>query len=116
MGLGSERGTLCDKLDSIFGSRNYLTPLLVGLIWPFLVKLSFSSRLVRETYTDLVSASGLFFFRLRQMAVEAERLSGSRWGRTLLLAHRSMVRARRSMRAADLEDEESLHALSMIAL
>lgn len=116
------------KVNSIVSSHN-LTPLLAGLIWPFLAKLSFSSRLVRETYTDLVRASGLFFFRLRQIALEAEQPStaagtssgnggtgGSRWERALLLVYRGMARTRRSMTTTAVEDEDSLHALSMLAL
>lgn len=117
------------KLNAVFTSQTTLTPLLAGLVWPFLVKLSFGSRLVRETYIDVVHASSLFFFQLRQIAVEAEQLpttgaastsasssgGGSRWERAVRLVYRSVTRARRSM-PTSVEDEDSLHALSLLAL
>ncbi|OWM88371.1 hypothetical protein CDL15_Pgr003783 [Punica granatum] len=117
------------KLNSIFSSQT-LIPLLTGLVWPFLIKLSFGLRLVRETYLDLVRTSSLFFFQLRQIAAEAEHPRGaastsaapgggiggsSRWERALRLVYRTLTRARRSM-PTPVEDEDSLHTLSMLAL
>ncbi|KAK4758295.1 hypothetical protein SAY87_019596 [Trapa incisa] len=122
------------KINALFSSQTS-TPLLAGLIWPFIIKLSFSSRLVRETYLDLVRSSSLFFFQIRQIAVQPDHIqpsrsdgaaavgssvaaaggSGGRWGRALRLVYRSMTRARRSM-PTPVEDEDSLHALSILAL
>ncbi|KAK4789403.1 hypothetical protein SAY86_020722 [Trapa natans] len=128
------------KLNALFTSHN-LTHLLAGLIWPFLIKLSLGTRLVRETYLDLVGSSNLLFFQLRQTAIQAEHIqpSGSdgatsstnaaavgsnftaaggttvRWERALRLVYRSMTRARRLM-PTPVGDEDSLYALSMIAL
>uniref|UniRef100_A0A2N9GGW6 Uncharacterized protein n=1 Tax=Fagus sylvatica TaxID=28930 RepID=A0A2N9GGW6_FAGSY len=54
-----------------------LSPMVTSLVWPFLLKMSFSFRIVRGAYTDLVLASRLFFFQLGQIALNPEPAFGN---------------------------------------
>ena len=106
------------KLNLLASSSQNLSPLVGGLMFPFLVKLLLSLRFVRGAYGDVVYAWRLFFFQLGRSTSENEvgnPANGSRWERAVRLVHGRLTRAARSP-AQTLEDEDSLHTLSMLAL
>lgn len=106
------------KLNFIFGSHG-LSPILAALIWPFLIKLAFSTRLVHQDFNDLVHGSRLFLFQLQQI-VESEARGGAeveaepRWQRAVRLVYRRATQTRAASGSS--EEEDALHTLSMIAL
>ncbi|KAL3737971.1 hypothetical protein ACJRO7_019492 [Eucalyptus globulus] len=115
------------KLKLTLVASHGLAPILAGgLIWPFLLKLSLALQLSRRNnYADVVQASSLFFFQLRQIVVESERpvspAHESRLRRAVRLVCRRMASVWRSVAAAQGsggggDDADSLHTLSMIAL
>ncbi|KAE9459399.1 hypothetical protein C3L33_08684, partial [Rhododendron williamsianum] len=102
------------------------SPLVAGLlVWPFVLRLSFSIRPLHQAYTDLAHASRLFFFQMGQIAfsngsttagpgVGNGDSSRTRWARALRLVYRRFTDARRSPMSDS--DEENLRAVSLIAL
>ncbi|KAK9927558.1 hypothetical protein M0R45_024739 [Rubus argutus] len=113
-------------------SHSLITPVVSGLIWPFVIKLSFSLRLVRRTYTDVIHASRLFFFQMEQIiraidehghADHDERPvaiigtnNNSRLERAVRLVHQTVTNSVRQSSEALQLDEQSIHTLAMIAL
>ncbi|KAK4557851.1 hypothetical protein RGQ29_007561 [Quercus rubra] len=93
-----------------------LNPMVSSLVWPFLLKLSFSFRLVRRAHTDVVHASRLFVFQLGQIFLNPEPTFGNntRLERALRLVFQRVTRTSRSQ--APLVDEDNFHTLSMLAL
>ena len=93
-----------------------LNPMVSSLVWPFLLKLSFSFRLVRRAHTDVVRASRLFVFQLGQIFLNPEPTFGNntRLERALRLVFQRVTRTSRSQ--APLVDEDNFHTLSMLAL
>ncbi|XVF10832.1 hypothetical protein REPUB_Repub07fG0217300 [Reevesia pubescens] len=98
-------------------TQSLFTPLVAGLICPFLLKLSFSLRIVRRVYIDVIYASRLFFFQLSQIAFEADQPApgnGNRWQRALRLVCQMIAYVRRYPAAQS--DEDSFHTLTMLSL
>ncbi|KAL4602478.1 hypothetical protein ACB092_10G055400 [Castanea dentata] len=93
-----------------------LNPIVSSLVWPFLLKLSFSFILVRRAHTDVVHASRLFVFQLGQIFSNPEPTFGNnnRLERALRLVFQRVTRTSRSQ--ALLVDEDNFHILSMLAL
>ncbi|KAK4845035.1 hypothetical protein QYF36_027492 [Acer negundo] len=107
--------------------RTTITPLLATLICPFLLKFSYSFKLIRRAYSDLLYASRLFAFQLQQIAFDTEpplpRLGGngnvnnngsSRWERAMRLVCQRITHVRRSPPTQS--DEDSFHTLTVLAL
>ncbi|XVE57660.1 hypothetical protein DITRI_Ditri04bG0107400 [Diplodiscus trichospermus] len=104
------------KLHLLSPSHSF-TPSVGGLICPFVLKVSFSLRIVRRVYIDVVDASRLFFFQLNQIAFEADQPApgdGDRWQRALRLVCHRITHVRRS--PAGQSDEDSFHTLTMLSL
>ncbi|KAK9716379.1 hypothetical protein RND81_06G229300 [Saponaria officinalis] len=117
------------------------TPLVLSLILPFILRMSCSVRIIRQSYIDLFYSSRLFMFQLTQIVLDDNNNSnnnnnniegsndnrvgsrdisrgGARWDRALRLVSERLIRTRRhlaSMRYDD-DDEVSFHDFSMIAL
>lgn len=111
------------KLKALSTSHSTLmTPLLTGLICPFVLKLSFSFGLVHQTYSDLIHQSRLFFFQLNEIAaadnfdddLQQQQPAATRLQRALRLLQQAVTHQRNSQ-ASEL-DEQSIHDLSMVAL
>ncbi|KAL9405898.1 hypothetical protein Peur_002870 [Populus x canadensis] len=108
------------KLNLLLSKSHTGTSLITCLLCPYVLKLTFSVRLVRQAYTDLLYSSRLFLFQLSQIAFDADdqpaALAGNstRLGRALRLLNQRVTRARRSPTAQD--DEDNFHALSMFSL
>ncbi|KAM1143206.1 hypothetical protein ACFX2I_032071 [Malus domestica] len=110
------------KLKVVTISASHSNAVLTGLIWPFVLKLSFSFRLLYQTYSEFSHASRLFFFQLNQIAVAGldddanhrHRQPVTRLQRALRLL-RHTVTQERQLQALEL-DEQSMHALAMVAL
>ncbi|KAL6178351.1 hypothetical protein ACLB2K_049869 [Fragaria x ananassa] len=118
-------------------SHSLITPIVSGLIWPFVIKVSFNLRSVRRAYADVIHSSRLFFFQLNRIVrafdehdVHADHdepaainnntttssNSNTRMERALRLVRQTVTNGvRRSSEAMQL-DEQSIHALAMIAL
>ncbi|KAL6181312.1 hypothetical protein ACLB2K_047967 [Fragaria x ananassa] len=117
-------------------SHSLITPIVSGLIWPFVIKVSFNLRSVRRAYADVIHSSRLFFFQLNRIVrtfdehdVHADHDEPAAINNTTTSSNRNtrMERAfrlvsqtvtngvRRSSEAIQL-DEQSIHALAMIAL
>ncbi|KAJ9706904.1 hypothetical protein PVL29_002059 [Vitis rotundifolia] len=99
----------------LLSSSHSCSPLVVNLVWPFLIKLSYSFRFVHGAYADVIHASRLFFFQLRQITFDPQQDdlgNGTRLERAIRLVHRRLTRSSRSQ----MDDEDSLHTLSMLAL
>ncbi|KAK2649066.1 hypothetical protein Ddye_016555 [Dipteronia dyeriana] len=101
--------------------RATITPLLATLICPFLLKFSYSFKLIRRGYIDLLHASRLFAFQLQQIAFNTEpplpRMGGnvsSRWERALRLVCQRITHVRRSPPTQS--DEDSFHTLTVVSL
>ncbi|KAI5328369.1 PREDICTED: MANES_02G039300 [Prunus dulcis] len=112
------------KLKSLSTSHSTLiTPLLTGLICPFVLKLSFSFSLVHQTYSDLIHQSRLFFFQLNEIAaadnfdddLQQQRPAATRSLQRALRLLQQAVTHQRNSQASEL-DEHSIHDLSMVAL
>ncbi|KAB2632462.1 hypothetical protein D8674_028709 [Pyrus ussuriensis x Pyrus communis] len=110
------------KLKVVTMSTSHSIAVLTGLIWPFVLKLSFSFRLVHQTSSEIIHAWRLFFFQLNQIAAvdldddanHHHRQPATRLQRTLRLLQRTVTQERQS-EALEL-DEQSIHALTMVAL
>ncbi|KAG2677625.1 hypothetical protein I3843_12G108400 [Carya illinoinensis] len=104
------------KLKLLSATYTTPSPLVTSLVWPFLLKLSFSFGLARRTYIDVVYAARLFFFQLGQIAFDTQPALGhnSRVERALRLVYQRVTHASRSQ-AREL-DADNFHTLSMIAL
>lgn len=105
------------KLGLIAGggqSIQGLAPLLTtALLWPFVLKFTFSFRPIRESCMEMVLALRLFLFQMSQIAFEGDEAAGGpRWQRALRLVFQRLLHVRRPSQS----DEESLIALSMHAL
>ncbi|PON40651.1 hypothetical protein PanWU01x14_295560 [Parasponia andersonii] len=116
-------------------SQRAVRPMVAGLLFPFVLKISLSFTVVRRTYCELMHASSLFFFQLGHIAFDtttttttttttsiitdghdaaaaAASSSSSRFRRALrLVFQRLTLVPQPHQQAAD-----SLHSLSMIAL
>ncbi|XVF13378.1 hypothetical protein REPUB_Repub08aG0203000 [Reevesia pubescens] len=106
------------KLHFLSSSSRF-TPLLAGLICPFVLKVSFSLSIVRRVYIDVIDASRLFFFQLSQIAFQdddqpAPGNGGDRWQRILRLVCQRITHVRRS--PAGQSDEDSFHTLTILSL
>ncbi|KAG6788768.1 hypothetical protein NC652_001708 [Populus alba x Populus x berolinensis] len=107
------------KLNLLLSKSHTGTSLITCLLCPYVLKLTFSVRLVRQAYTDLLYSSRLFLFQLSQIAFDADQPAApagnsTRLGRALRLVYQRVTRARRSPTAQD--DEDNFHALSMFSL
>ncbi|KAM1024555.1 hypothetical protein ACFX13_038551 [Malus domestica] len=108
------------KLKVVTMSTSHSGAVLTGLIWPFVLKLSFSFRLVHQTYSEIIHAWRLFFFQLNQIAaVDLDddanyRQPATRLQRALRLLQQTVTQERQS-EALEL-DEQSIHALTMVTL
>ncbi|TMW99670.1 hypothetical protein EJD97_002159 [Solanum chilense] len=100
-------------------------PLLVSLLWPFILKLAaFSFRPINQVSSDLIYSIRLFSFQMSQITFNTEPHVGpgrggdgggnTRWERAVRLVSERLIHARRSQFSE--ADEESLRELSMIAL
>ncbi|KAL6280036.1 hypothetical protein ACE6H2_016917 [Prunus campanulata] len=112
------------KLKAFSTSHSTLiTPLLTGLICPFVLKLSFSFSLVHQTYYDLIHPSRLFFFQLNQIAaadnfdddLQQQQPAATRFLQRALRLLQLAVAHQRNSQTSEL-DEQSIHDLSMVAL
>ncbi|KAM7491213.1 hypothetical protein LguiA_034134 [Lonicera macranthoides] len=106
------------KLNLIANSQtSFSTPLLATLIGPFLFRLFLNFRPIRRVYNNIIHNWRLFFFQLDQIAFHSDHVpagTGRRFQRAVRLVSDRISQARRP---STLEfDEDSLHALSMIAL
>ncbi|KAL6979745.1 hypothetical protein U1Q18_021400 [Sarracenia purpurea var. burkii] len=92
-------------------------PMVVTLVWPYILKLAVSLRPLRRGYTSVIYGGRLFFFQLAQIASNAEPGVGNRrrWERALRLVCQRIAHARRYSPALE-SDEESFRTLSMLAL
>lgn len=117
------------KLNLITANATHgaISPLVAGLlVWPFVLRLSFSIRPLHQACTDIVRASRLFFFQMGQIAFtsgistagpgigNSNISSRTRWARAVRLVYRRITDARRSPMWDS--DYENLRAVSMIAL
>ncbi|KAI3453472.1 hypothetical protein Pfo_010135 [Paulownia fortunei] len=96
------------KLSLIAAAHHGVTPLVTALLWPFVLKFSFSFRPLHEGCTDMMHALRLFFFQMGQIATNREPSSGGaggvRWQRALRLVFERVIHARRAQSTADGED------------
>ncbi|KAK9275319.1 hypothetical protein L1049_022582 [Liquidambar formosana] len=108
---------LLAKLNLLSTSSQSLSPMVASLVWPFVLKLTFSFRLIRRTYTDVIYSIRLFSFQMGQIAFDTELglRNTTRWERALRLVYERVTNAGRSPSPSQ-SDEDSLHALSMLAL
>nr|DAD47792.1 TPA_asm: hypothetical protein HUJ06_017729 [Nelumbo nucifera] len=99
------------KLNLLAGGHGTINHLLTALVWPFTLQLPFQAYIGRPC-SYLVTASTLFFFRLRRIVFEGDTgTGGRRWERTLRL-----VRERATVTRTLDSDEDSLRALSILSL
>ncbi|KAG6792155.1 hypothetical protein POTOM_001298 [Populus tomentosa] len=61
------------KLNLLLSKSHTGTSLITCLLCPYVLKLTFSVRLVRQAYTDLLYSSRLFLFQLSQIAFDADQ-------------------------------------------
>ncbi|GMN32801.1 hypothetical protein TIFTF001_003832 [Ficus carica] len=104
-----------------------------GLLFPFLLKLSFSLELVRKTYCDLLYSSRLFVFQLTHIAAgdhhhNTNSSNTGRFVRALRLVYERLTHFRWSqspitspppfnlLSSSPHDQESALHTLSMLAL
>ncbi|KAF3448335.1 hypothetical protein FNV43_RR09048 [Rhamnella rubrinervis] len=106
--------------------------MVASLVLPFMLKLCFSFKLVRQTYSDLLHASRLFLFQLGRIAFDRREVpdhnvnignsssNRSRLDRALRLVQERVAHVRRSqgLQPSDHDDhhQDSLYTLSMTAL
>ncbi|CAH1453756.1 unnamed protein product [Lactuca virosa] len=91
------------------------TPILATLIWPFFLKVMLNLRPIQDIVGTMVHDSRLFIFQLsRIITLQDDNEGERRWGRFRRLVYDRLVDAGRSM--AFVNDEHSLHTLSMVAL
>ncbi|KAJ0602795.1 hypothetical protein HanPI659440_Chr03g0133821 [Helianthus annuus] len=91
------------------------TPLLATLLWPFFLKLLMSLRPIQEIVNSMVHDSRLFMFQLSQIIHLDDIGEGERrLSRVRRLLHNRLANTGRSI--AFVEDEHSLHTVSMVAL
>ncbi|XVE65079.1 hypothetical protein DITRI_Ditri07aG0153600 [Diplodiscus trichospermus] len=108
------------KLQFLSLSHSF-TPLVAGALFPFVLKLSISLRIVRNRrlYIDVIDATRLFLFQLSQIASDADRAAatgnGDRCHRTLRLVCSRITHVRRPP-AGQSGDEDSFHTLTMLSL
>ncbi|OIS97416.1 hypothetical protein A4A49_09147 [Nicotiana attenuata] len=113
-------------------SHSLSSPLLVSLLWPFILKLAaFSCRPIGQVYSDLVYSLRLFSFQMSQITFNTttdQSTGGSggnsggsgggggntRWERAVRLICERITLARHSQFSET--DEESFRDFSMIAL
>ncbi|KAL6526321.1 hypothetical protein OROMI_029961 [Orobanche minor] len=89
-------------------------PVVTALLWPFVLKLSFSFRPLREGCTDMLHAMRLFFFQMGHIILDREPNGGMQWRRAFRLVNERIIRARGVQ--STVADEESLVAVSILAL
>lgn len=107
-------------------SHTALSPAVTVLVWPFMLKLCFSFKLVRQAYSDLVRGTRLFLFQLGRIAfdrgeVPADHVNGNghRFERALRLVNERLAHLRtpQGLRPSDDDhSQDSLAVLSMFAL
>ncbi|KAL3743274.1 hypothetical protein ACJRO7_018561 [Eucalyptus globulus] len=114
------------KLNHLVLASRSSSPAVVSfLVWPFLLKLSLSSKRVLRGYSDAVYASRLFLFQLRWITLHGDgggggggggrdHVADTRWERALRLVRQRLISWGRSR--VMLVDEDSFHTLSMLAL
>ncbi|GAV78548.1 hypothetical protein CFOL_v3_22014 [Cephalotus follicularis] len=103
---------------TLLSSSHTISPLLSGFLWPFALKLSFSLRIVRRAFWDVIHSSRLFFFQLGQIASDTHEPalgSNTRWERALRLVSQRLRQARRQQ-AIDQSVEDSLHRFTVLSL
>ncbi|KAL2525166.1 Uncharacterized protein Adt_10220 [Abeliophyllum distichum] len=101
------------KLSLTATSHGVLTPVVATLLWPFLLKVSFSLRPLRQLCTDMIHDLRLFFFQMGEITSNSDGI-GARFDRALRLVHGRITRVTHA-RFLD-QDEESLHLVSSLAL
>lgn len=106
------------KLNLIANTQtSFSTPFLATLIGPFLFKIFLNFRPIHRVYANIIHNWRLFFFQLDQIAFHSDHVPAGterRFHRALRLVSERISQARQP---STLEfDEDSLHALSMIAL
>ncbi|PIM97786.1 hypothetical protein CDL12_29742 [Handroanthus impetiginosus] len=107
------------KLGVMAATHHGLTPLVTALLWPFLLKFSFSFRPLHQGCADMMYSVRLFIFQMGQIAFDTEPSGGAaavgmRWRRALRLVYQRVAHVRHAQSNAS--GEESLVALSMLAL
>ncbi|KAG5588932.1 hypothetical protein H5410_039446 [Solanum commersonii] len=113
------------KILATSSTHSLSNPLLVSLLWPYILKLAaFSFRPIHQVYSDLIYSIRLFSFQMSQITFNTEPHVGpsrggdggrnTRWERAVRLVSERLIHARRSQFSE--ADEESLRELSMIAL
>lgn len=106
------------KLHLTSASRSLSTSLIVSLLCPFLIRLAACNfKPLHQICSNLVRSVRLFFFQMSQITLNSQppaRRSTMRWERAVRLVFERLTRARHMQFWET--DEESLHALSMIAL
>ncbi|KAK8658199.1 hypothetical protein V6N13_036411 [Hibiscus sabdariffa] len=106
------------KLHLLSPSHSFTTPLVAGLICPFVLKVSFRLSFLRRVYIDAFDASRLFIFQLSQIALGADQPApgngGRRWQRALRLVCQRIAQVRRPTVAES--EEDSFHTFSMLSL
>lgn len=100
---------------SLCATSHGLTPLSAALLWPFVIKFSFGFKPLREVYIDTLHSLRLFFFQLRQITMNNEPGGGDRWERAVRLICERVTQTRLAQSGDD-SGEDSLRAMSMIAL
>lgn len=104
------------KLNMITSSVRLNTPLFISLLFPFLIRLGACSfKPLHQIYYNLAHSVRLFFFQISQIAFSSQPPAPStRWERAVRLVYERLTGARHAQFRE--MDEESLRALSMIAL
>ncbi|KAK9103008.1 hypothetical protein Sjap_020262 [Stephania japonica] len=108
------------KLLAVNSTGSSTFPLVTALVLPFILKIPFITH-TRSMYSDIVAASRLFFFRLSIIIHGGESSStGSghnhRWERAFRLIRERISNRRRLSSLTQSQQEDSLHAASMLAL
>ncbi|KAL9246831.1 hypothetical protein vseg_020322 [Gypsophila vaccaria] len=112
------------------------TPIIVSLIFPFILRMSCSVRIIRQAYVDLFYSSRLFFFQLTQIVLDdngtrrdpsnnnrvllrsidssgsgsgrgnGSSSSGARWDRALRLVSERLTRTRRHLASMRFDEDD----------
>jgi len=107
------------KLNLLLSTSHTGASLVTFLLFPYVLKLTFTVRLFRRAYTGLLHSSRLFLFQLSQIAFDTDQPApvgndSTRLRRALRLIYQRVTRTRRSQTTQD--DEDNFNALSMFSL
>uniref|UniRef100_A0A0V0GNA6 Putative ovule protein n=1 Tax=Solanum chacoense TaxID=4108 RepID=A0A0V0GNA6_SOLCH len=103
------------KLNLRASSLSLNTPLIISLLCPFIIRLAACSfKPLHQIHYNLVHSMRLFLFQMSQITFNSQPPAPTRWERAVRLVYERFTRARHTQFRE--MDEESLRALSMIAL